>query len=153
MPVCYASAMDQIIRSGDQAQFMPNFGAAILLAPAIGVITGSAVTVNAAGPTVCVEGDEGTVIVPGIPYMSGSFVTPGVCTLTIQSLAADQKSTKTKAGGKAVILKGNMFTAKMQVMSPAMQPNPPAPPIPDPVLTNTGQGMFITTNMTVTDKA
>jgi hypothetical protein len=34
-----------------------------------------------------------------------------------------------------------------------MMPAPPGPPVPDPVLTNVGQGMFITTNMTVTDKA
>ncbi|MBZ0303939.1 MAG: hypothetical protein K8J31_29645, partial [Anaerolineae bacterium] len=98
--------MDQIIRSGDQAQFNPNFGMAILLAPAIGIITGSAVTVNVAGMTACVQGDEATVIVPGIPYMSGSFVTPGVCTLTIQSLGPDQTSMKTKISGRAVILKG-----------------------------------------------
>jgi hypothetical protein len=148
-----AIAVDQLIRTGDQAQFLPNFGAAILLAPAITTITGSAATVSASKAVVCVDGDEKTVILPGIPYMSGSFVTPGVCTLTIQSLAADQKSTKTKAMGKAVILKGTMFTAKMQVMSPAMMPAPPGPPVPDPVLTNVGQGMFITTNMTVTDKA
>lgn len=145
--------MDQLIRTGDQVQFMPNFGAAILLAPAITVISGSAATVMAAKSVVCVEGDEKMVTLPGIPYMSGSFVTPGVCMLTIQSLAADQTSKKTKAVGKAVILKGTMFTAKMQVVSPAMMPAPPGPPVPDPVLTNMGQGMFITTNMTVTDKA
>jgi hypothetical protein len=143
--------MDQIIRTGDQAQFMPNFGMAILLAPAIGVITGSAVTVNVAGMTACVQGDEMTVQVPGIPYMSGSFVTPGVCIVTIQALGPDQTSMKTKISGKPVIVKGTTFTARMQVMVPAMQPNPPAPPIPDPVPMNTGTGMFITTNVTVQD--
>ena len=143
--------MDQIIRTGDQAQFNPTFGAAILLAPAIGVITGSAATVTAAKMTACVQGDEATVVVPGIPYMSGSFVTPGVCTLTIQALGPDQTSMKTKIGGKPVIVKGTTFTAKMQVIAPAMQPNPPAPPIPDPVPLNMGTGMFITTNVTVQD--
>jgi hypothetical protein len=143
--------MEQIVRSGDQVQFLPNFGAAILLAPAMTTITGSASTVSVAGMTACVDGDEKSVTLPGIPYMSGSFVTPGTCTLTIQSLGSDQKSMKTKIAGKAVILKGTMFTAKMTVMSPAMQPNPPAPPVPDPVATGMGQGMFITTNMTVTD--
>jgi hypothetical protein len=143
--------MDQIIRTGDQVQFMPNFGAAVLIAPAMTTITGSAATVNAAGMTACVEGDEKSVVLPGIPYISGSFVTPGTCTLTIQQLGADQLSQKTKIGGKKVIVKGSTFTAKMQVMSPAMQPNPPAPPIPDPVAVKTGTGMFITTNVTVTD--
>lgn len=144
--------MDQIIRTGDQAQFNPTFGAAILMAPAIGIITGSAPMVNAAGMQVCVQGDESSVVVPGIPYISGSFVTPGVCTLTIQMLGADQTSKKTRVGGRPVILKGTTFTAKMQVMSPAMQPNPPAPPIPDPVPMNMGTGMFITTNVTVIDR-
>ena len=143
--------MEQIIRTGDQAQFMPNFGAAVLLAPAITTITGTAATVSAAGMTACVEGDEKSVVCLGIPYVSGSFVTPGTCTLTIQQLGGDQLSRKTKIGGKAVIVKGTTFTAKMQVMSPAMQPNPPAPPIPDPVPMNTGTGMFITTNVTVND--
>ena len=100
--------MEQIIRTGDQVQFMPNFGAAILLAPAITTITGTAATVSAAGMTACVEGDEKTVVLPGIPYMSGSFVTPGTCTLTIQQLGGDQLSRKTKIGGKAV--EGCYFT-------------------------------------------
>lgn len=143
--------MEQIIRTGDQVQFNPTFGAAVLLAPAITVINGSAAKVAAAGMTACVQGDEKTVVLPGIPYMSGSFVTPGVCTLTIQQLGADQLSKKTTIGGKAAIVKGTTFTAKMQVMSPAMQPNPPAPPIPDPVPTNMGTGVFITTNLTVND--
>jgi len=142
--------MDQIIRTGDQAQFNPNFGAAVLLAPAIGLITSSVPTVSAAKMNACVQGDESTVIVPGIPYMSGNFVTPGVCTLTIQALGADQTSKKTKIGGKPVIVKGTTFTAKMQVVSPAMQPSPGGP-IPDPVPMNMGTGMFITTNMTVND--
>ncbi len=143
--------MDQIIRTGDQAQFNPTFGAAILLAPAIGIITSSVPTVFAVRMNACVQGDEATVVVPGIPYMSGSFVTPGVCTLTIMALGADQTSMRTKIGGKPVIVKGTTFTAKMQVIAPAMQPNPPAPPIPDPVPMNTGTGMFITTNATVFD--
>jgi hypothetical protein len=141
--------MEQIIRSGDTVQFLPNFGAAIVtVAPT--TITGSATTVTVAGPAACVDGDEKSVVLAGLPYISGSFVTPGVCTLTIQSLGADQKSMKTKIMGKAVILKGTMFTAKMQVTAPAMQPAAPSP-IPDPVVSGVGQGMFITTNMTVTD--
>jgi hypothetical protein len=144
--------MDQIIRTGDQVQFMPNFGAAILIAPAMTVIAGSAMTVTASKMAACVEGDEKKVILPGIPYISGSFSIPGTCTLTIQQLGPDQLSKKTKIAGKYAIVKGTTFTAKMQVLSPAMQPNPPAPPIPDPVPMNMGKGMFITSNITVTDK-
>lgn len=141
--------MDQIVRTGDTVQFMPNFGAALVtVAPT--TITGSAAGVNVVGMTACVEGDEKTVILAGLPYISGSFVTPGICTLTIQQLGSDQLSQKTTIGGKKVILKGTTFTAKMQVTSPAMQPTPGGP-VPDPVVMGTGSGMFITTNMTVTD--
>lgn len=143
--------MENILKTGDQAIFMPTFGPAIVtVAP--GIITGSAAQVTIGGIAVCVDGDERSVQVPGCVYISGSFVTPGVGTLSIQTLGADQKSRKTKAMGKFVLLKGTMFTAKFQVMSPAMQPNPPAPPVPDPMPMYTGQGQFVTTNMTVMDK-
>ena len=141
--------MDQIIRSGDTVQFMPSFGAAIVtVAPT--TITGSAAQVTVAGPATCVEGDEKSVVLAGLAYISGNFSIPGVCTLTIQQLGSDQLSQKTTIGGKKVILKGTMFTAKMQVTAPAQQPSPSGT-IPDPVAMATGQGQFITTNMTVTD--
>lgn len=142
--------MDQILRTGDQAIFMPAFGQAVVVV-APGTLTGSGAPVTVAGMTVCVDGDESSVTVPGCAYVSGNFVTPGTGTLLIDSLGADQLSKKTTVGGKAVMLKGTTFVAKFQVMSPAMQPNPPAPPVPDPAPSYVGQGQFQTTNTTVTD--
>lgn len=143
--------MDNYIVMGDQVIFLPNFGQAIVT-PIPGVMTSSATKTMVTKKPVCLEGDEKNVVVPGVAYISGNFVTPGVGTLTIQQLGGDQKSMKTKIEGKAPILKGTMFTAKFQVTAPAMQPNPPAPPVPDPVPTYTGQGMFVPTDMTVMDK-
>jgi hypothetical protein len=68
--------------------------------------------------------------------------------LTIDSLAPNQKGVQTKCGGKAVLLKGSTFTAKLQVMSPAQQPTATGP-VPDPMTQYTGTGMFVTTNVLV----
>lgn len=143
--------MDNYIVAGDQAIFMPAFGQAIIT-PIPGVMVSSATKTMVTKKPVCLDGDEKKVVVSGVAYISGSFVIPGVGTLTIQQLGGDQKSMKTKIEGKAPILKGTMFTAKFQVMTPAQQPNPPAPPVPDPVPTYMGQGMFVPTDMTVMDK-
>lgn len=143
--------VDFILKTGDQAIFFPTFGPAIVTVIP-GVLTGSAANVLIGGQPVCVAGDERNVIVPGCMYISGSFVTPGIGTLSIQALNADQKSTKTKAGGKFVLLQGTTFTAKFQVMSPAMMPTAGGP-VPDPVPQYTGQGQFQTTNFTVKDGA
>ena len=96
--------------------------------------------------SVCVEGDESTVIAAGAAYTSGAFVTPGVGTLTIESLGSDQVAQNAKSGDKGLILKGSQFRAKFQVSSPAMNPSPPSGPVPDPVSTYNGTGYFITTN-------
>ena len=143
--------MDNYIVTGDQVIFLPNFGQAIVT-PIPGVIVSSATKTMVTKKPVCLEGDEKKVVVPGVAYISGSFVTPGTGTLTIDKLQADQLSKQTKIEGKAPILKGIMFVAKFQVMAPAMQPNPPAPPVPDPVVTYMGQGMFVPTDMTAMDQ-
>lgn len=142
--------MDNILRTGDMAIFNPTFGKAVVT-PMPGILTGTGVTVNAVMMTCCVQGDEKKVLVPGCAYISPPFVTPGVGTLMIQQLGADQLSKKTKVKGKAVMLKGTTFQAKFQVMAPAMQPTPGGP-VPDPVPMYMGTGTFQTTNMTVMDK-
>ncbi|MBR8837429.1 MAG: hypothetical protein DSM106950_26320 [Stigonema ocellatum SAG 48.90 = DSM 106950] len=138
--------LDFILTTGDQAIFNPTFGKAIVVVlPGILTGTGKATVTSR---TICVEGDERQVIVPGCPYTSPPFVTPGAGILTIQSLAANQKARRVKSGGKAVLLKGNTFKAKFQVMFPAMQPSIPVP-IPDQLLVYTGTGTFMTTNFRV----
>lgn len=136
---------DFILIEGDTVSFLPTFGAAIVV-PQPGKLEGSGPG-TLKGKKICVEGDEGKVSVAGCTYMTPQYCIPGSGTLKIDALAGDQKATKTKTGAKAVLLKGQQFTAKFEVQSPAQQPPPgPGSPIPDPTPQYSGNGMFITTN-------
>jgi hypothetical protein len=135
---------DFILIDGDKAIFQPNFTAAVVV-----VRPG---TLQASGPStfngkkVCVAGDESKVEVPGCMYTTPSFSIPGTGTLKIAALAANQKAQDTKSGDKPVLLKGGQFIAKFEVQSPAQQPAPPGPPVPDPTPQYPGTGTFLTTN-------
>ena len=136
--------MDFVLLTGDQALFDASVPPATVVAPP-GTITGSGrSTVN--GATVCVQGDEATVVVAGAAYVSPGFATPGVGILTIAALAPDQLSTKDRSGSRSVLLKGGRFTAQLQVVGPATNPGTGAP---DPVPVYTGSGSFLTTNLKV----
>lgn len=141
--------MDQYVRTGDQAMFRPAFGQAQVFVPP-GVMSGTGVSVNIAGPSVCLQGDEKSVVVAGT-YLSPPHVIPGACTVTIQALGPDQTSRKTQIMGKPPILKGTMFTAKMSVTAPASYMTPNGTVVNDPVPIYMGQGEFITSNTTVMD--
>ena len=135
---------DFILMEGDKANFLPTFGAAIVVVQP-GDLEGSGpATIN--GKKICVDGDEKNVSVLGCTYMTPQYSIPGTGTLKIDALASDQLAKKTNTGGKAVMLKGKQFTAKFEVQSPAQQPQPPAPPVPDGSPEYSGNGMFITTN-------
>ncbi|MBP5974995.1 hypothetical protein HW132_20205 [Brasilonema sp. CT11] len=134
--------LDFILTTGDQAMFIPTFGKAIVVVRP-GFLIGSG-RAKVQGKTICVEGDEKKVIVPGCPYTSPPHLIPGAGILTIQSLAANQKARRVKSGGKAVLLKGSTFTAKFQVILPATQPT--IPPKPDTTLQYSGTGTFMTIN-------
>jgi hypothetical protein len=136
---------DFILIEGDKANFMPNFGAAVVVVQPGDLVGSGPATLD--GKKICVDGDEQDVSVPGCVYMTPQYCIPGSGTLKIDSLAGDQKAEKTQTGGKAVLLKGSTFTAKFEVQSPAQQPPPgPGSPIPDSSPDYTGSGMFITTN-------
>lgn len=135
---------DFILIEGDKANFLPMFGAAIVVVQP-GTLQGSGpATLN--GKKLCVDGDEKNVSVPGCSYMTPQYSIPGAGTLKIEALAGDQKAQKTETGGKLVLLKGSSFTAKFEVQSPAQQPTPTGP-IPDSTPQYSGSGMFITTNI------
>lgn len=135
---------DFILVDGDTVVFLPAFGAAIV-AVQPGKLKASG-TAKLSGKKICLDGDEKQVEVMGCSYVSGGFVIPGTGTLKIAALAPNQTTKKTK-NGKPVMLKGAMFTAKFEVQSPAQQPAPPGPPVPDPAPMYSGQGNFVTTNM------
>ena len=132
---------DYILVDGDKAEFMPNFGAALVVTR-LGIL-------EAGGPATfttrrfCVDGDEKKVAVRGCPYTTPLFPIPGVGTLKIAALAPDQKATKSHSGELFLMLRGSRFVARFEVDSPAMQ----APLlIPDPTPQYSGQGQFLTTN-------
>ncbi len=137
--------LDFILIDGDKANFLPNFGAAIVaVQPGKLKASGPA---KLKGKKLCVDGDEKSVSVPGCSYMTPQYSIPGTGTLKIAALAANQKAKKTQTGDKLVLLKGGAFTAKFEVQSPAKQPPPgPGAPIPDGTPQYSGKGMFITTN-------
>jgi hypothetical protein len=134
--------MDFVILSGDQAIFDPAFAPAIVI-PVPGTISGTGQAKSNQAAT-CVEGDEASVVVPGVAYTSGGFAIPGVGTLKIESLGTDQVAQNAKSGGKALILKGVKFRARLEVAAPATNPASRAPD-PDPIYNGTGS--FVTTNM------
>lgn len=136
---------DFILIDGDRASFAPGFGAALVVVRP-GELKGSGpATLN--GKKVCVAGDEGRVEVPGCSYMTPQYSIPGSGTLKIAALADNQRASKTRTGGKKVLLKGGSFTARFEVQTPARQPPPgPGAPIPDATPAYSGSGVFVTTN-------
>ena len=137
---------DFLVKDGDLAMFLPAFGAAVVVVRP-GTMTGSG-PATATGQAVCVEGDEGSVSVPGCMYVAPPYVIPGTGTLEIDQLAGDQLAQTVAAGGKKPILKGSQFIAKFSVASPAQHPQATGP-VPDATPSYTGQGQFVTTNTSV----
>ena len=138
---------DFILIDGDIANFIPAFGIAMVVVRP-GSLKGSG-PATIGGKKMCVDGDEKSVSEAGCMYTAGAYVIPGVGTLKIDKLAGDQTAKKTNTGGKAVLLKGTVFTAKFEVQSPAQQPTPYGTQ-PDATPFYSGQGLFITTNLKFT---
>jgi len=138
--------MDVIILDGDTALFHgASFGGAIVTpSPGTMVATGSA---TVSGASICVEGDEGSVSVPGNSYITASHTIPGAGTLTIDSLGVEQVAMFTKDNGTLVILLGAVFNAKFTVDTPAQVPG--SPPVPDATPSYMGTGNFVTSNLLV----
>ncbi|EAY31815.1 hypothetical protein [Microscilla marina] len=130
-----------IIIDGDQAVFEITFGNALTTMVPIGNMKGSGEATFDSN-TLCVLGDEKELKVENVPYNSPPFV-GGQGTVKIEKLESDQVAGHTNSGGKKVILKGKKFKAKLEVSSPAKDPNG----VPDPnVMYTGGMGEFKTTN-------
>ncbi|MEB3282325.1 MAG: hypothetical protein VKK42_25740 [Lyngbya sp.] len=131
-----------ILIDGDKANFNPTFGLAIVVVRPGDLKASGKSTLN--GKKICIDGDEKNVSVPSCMYTTPLYPIPGTGTLKIAALGGDQKAQKTNSGGKPVLLKGSIFTAKFEVQNPAKQP-PPAS-TPDATPQYSGTGTFITTN-------
>jgi len=134
---------DFILIDGDIVNFLPNFGAAVVVVQP-GKIKGSG-PATIGKKKICVDGDEKDVSVPNCIYITPQYSIPGTGTLKIDVLAKNQKAKKNKTGGKLLLLKGGAFTAKFEVQNPAKQPT--SPPTPDTTLQYSGNGLFITANL------
>lgn len=93
----------------------------------------------------CVQGDEipPSALVPH-PYISGSFVIPGMIKLNL-TLPPTSKSMIYKVIGRPVLLMGVPFPVTLQVVTPAQMPAPPAPPVPDPLPSYPAIAQYIST--------
>ena len=132
---------DFILIDGDTVKFIPAFPPAEVEVQD-GTIKGTGAATFGRTP-VCVDGDESSVSVADCSYtVPPNYVTAGKGTLKIEELGEDQRATKTKIGGKPVLLKGTIFKAKFEVQSPAKQPVPGSSPVPDANISYTGQGTF-----------
>jgi hypothetical protein len=135
--------MDFIILNTDMIQITldPPTVAPTLIPPTPLVASGFS-TVNSLA--VCVEGDElPQSLQAPMPYMCPPYTVPGMGTVAV-TLNPSNKTSVATDKGKAVLLKGGTFNAKLSVTVPAQMPPPVSSP--DPVSTKTGTAMFITMN-------
>lgn len=111
---------DFILIEGDMANFLPIFGAAVVVVKP-GQLKGSG-PATIKGKKICVKGDEKKVEVPGCTYITPQYPIPGTGTLKIDTLANNQLAKKTKTGNGLVLLKGGQFKAVFEVQNPAKHP-------------------------------
>lgn len=113
-----------IIIDGDIATFSVTFGSRTVVSVP-GAITGSGdATIN--GKAVCIEGDEDSLNVKGVPYTDGAFSIPGTGNITLKkATGVDGVSSK-----KPVLTAGKSYDAEFTVTQPAKQPG--VPPVDDP---------------------
>lgn len=135
--------MDTVLIDGDQAMFLPVFGAAVVVVQPGTLRASGEATVG--GKKVCIEGDERSVSVPGCMYVTAQHPIPGTGTLEIASLADSHKARTMRSAGTPVLLLGGQFDARFKVQSPAQQPTA-GPPVPDASTSYSGQGRFVSTN-------
>ncbi|MDY7003257.1 MAG: hypothetical protein SWX82_04635 [Cyanobacteriota bacterium] len=135
---------DFILIDGDKANFNPTFGlATVVVQPGDLKASGES---SLQGKKVCIDGDEKSVSVPECMYTTPVYSVPGMGTLKIAALGADQKAKKTNSAGKVMLLKGSTFTATFEVdpKNPAKQTPPVSTPDATPLYS--GTGTFQTTN-------
>lgn len=138
---------DFVIRTGDtiKVTIPPPTLVPALSAPV--PLQGSSTNVLVNNQPVCLQGDElPDALKAPLPYTAPPFTNPGTGKLTI-TLLPSNLTVQTK-NGKALLIKGQQFTATFTVQTPATQTTP-AGPVPDPVAAKPGTAQFVTSNSTV----
>jgi Contractile injection system spike tip protein len=138
---------DLIIRTGDMIKVTIPPPAVIPLLEAPVPLQGSSTNVTVGGAFACLAGDELPIALrEPLPYTAPPFTNPGTGKLTL-TLLPDNQTLQTK-NEKALLIKGQQFTALFTVQTPATQTTPGGP-VPDPDLAKAGTARFLTTNETV----
>jgi Contractile injection system spike tip protein len=138
---------DLIIKTGDMVKVTISPPAIVPMLEEPAELTGSSENLTVAGTPACLLGDELPAELKALlPYTAPPFTNPGTGKLTLTLLPTNQ--TVITKNGKAILVKGQQFTALFTVEVPATQTTP-AGPVPDPVATKPGTAAFITTNETV----
>lgn len=136
---------DYILIEGDKADFSSAFttvGLTISHPNGLTVDLKAGGKATLGGKKVCVQGDEKKAIISGCMYKTPFHTVDGSGNLKIEALAPDQQARKTKSDGKPVLLKGSLFTAMFEVLTPAQTPQG----IAAPAVPYTGNGRFTTNN-------
>lgn len=138
---------DFIIKTGDLIKVTIPKPAVIPALEAPVPLKGSSTSVTVNEMPACLAGDElPEALREPLPYTAPPFTNPGTGKLTLTLLPANQ--TAQSENGKAMLIKGQAFTALFTIDTPATQTTPGGP-VPDPVLSRPGTARFITTNQTV----
>ncbi|OJJ20903.1 hypothetical protein BKI52_10000 [marine bacterium AO1-C] len=131
---------DFIIIDSDEVHFNSAFQNAFIM-PEKGKITGTG-GATLKGKKVCIDGDETSVKVQNVTYISPPYV-DGKCTLLIDKLGNDQVADHTNSNQKKVILKGTVFDAVFEVTKPGIDP---AGNLDPNLMYSGGTGFFKTNN-------
>ncbi len=143
--------LDYIIKTGDFLKITMNPPETYPTLEAPIPLVGSSPDMKVMTMPACLEGDETPLLLLAPqPYISPTYyTTPGMGMATVKIQGAN-KTTKTKNGGKAILLKGQTFQVDFDVTVPAIYVNEvTGVPVPDSVMKKSGTAQFITTNMTV----
>ena len=93
--------MEELIKTGDQAQFNPPLDGGALFPPVPVLVpvngTGTHSVMNMKG---CIEGDEKKVKMSPVGYVAPPYVIPGTGMIFIDKLGSDQLSKKTTCKNK-----------------------------------------------------
>ena len=118
--------MSPFLLTDDLVVFEPAFGAAVAVGTLAVPVRGSALA-TADGRALCLERDV-TSVTTTVAYSTPACPIPGSGRLTSESLEGEQRACVVTDGGKPVVLASGRFTAKLQVLSPAVGPPPASKP-------------------------
>lgn len=142
---------DYIVTTGHLIQIIMNPPETYPTLVAPFPLIGTSADMKVLNMPVCLEGDElpQSLLSPQ-PYISPAFyTTPGMGTVKI-TISASNKTSKTKNGGKAILITGQSFQVEFNVTVPATLINEVSGvTTTDGVNKKTGTAMFINTNVIV----